>query len=188
VDGTLVVSGPIVVGDTYTIVCPVPAGLAPREVRLECLTDATLPKTGPGRATNGSFAIAEVSIAAVRGQDPAVDLEVLEVRSDHPGDKRSLIPRSASSNLVDGRPETIRNGLDGKNRELFFMIALPSFTGHDGARWRYPVAQDSRGQPANPATLVITIQNAKSSAAPLGKFRLSVLHDDPPASRVEASP
>lgn len=184
-DGTLLVAGPIVAGDTYTITCPVPAGIAPREIRLECLTDPTLPKSGPGRAASGGFSLAEVSIAGVRGLGPAIELEVLEVRSDHPEDKRSLIPRSASTSLVDHRPETFWSGLDGKSRELCLRIALPSSTGHDGARWRYPVTGDPR---APFTSLIVTVHNARSGATPLGKLRLSVLHEGEPAGRPEAAP
>jgi hypothetical protein len=171
-DGTLSVSGAVAAAETYTITCPVPAGVEPREVRLECLADPTLPKSGPGRGFNGSFSISEVSIAASRGGGPAAELEVLEVRSDGLDDIRSKIPRTACAGLVDGRPETVWGGGEGKNREVFFTIALPSRTGHDGALWQYPVVEKT----AKPvSSLVITIVQ---KGGPLGKFRLAMMHEE----------
>jgi hypothetical protein len=171
-DGTLLVSGTVAAADTYTIRCPVPVGVEPREVRLECLADPVLPKSGPGRGFNGSFSIAEVSIAVSRDDGPAAELEVLEVRSDGLDDIRSKIPRTACAGLVDGRPETVWGSGEGKNREVLFTIVLPSRTGLDGARWQYPVVEKT----AKPvSSLVITIVQ---KGGPLGKFRLAMMHEE----------
>jgi sulfatase modifying factor 1 len=173
-DGSQLIAGPVVAGDLYTMTFPIPAGIEPREVRLECLADPGLPKSGPGRSVSGSFSIAEFSIAASRGGEAAVEREVLEVRSDRLDDIRSKIPRAACAGLVDGRPETAWGGGDGKNLTVNFTIALPSRTGYDGARWQYPVIPAT----AKPVTsLVVTIAHQKGYA-PLGKFRLSVLSEE----------
>ncbi len=60
-DRTILASGASVAGDTYTI--QVLTSLANiTGFRLEALTDASLPTTGPGRASNGNFQISSLDI------------------------------------------------------------------------------------------------------------------------------
>ena len=184
-DGAVLMSGTAVAGDTYTVVCPVPAGMEPRAIRLEILADASLPKQGPGRHPGGNFHLSEVSIAAVRGGGASAKLDVLDVRSDFPNDVRSDRPEAPSANLVDGRPETVWGGAgDGKNHEVVFTIGLPTRTGGDSARWRYPVAS------TQPWTqLVVTISHPVApqfGAATLGKFRVMALHEEAAAIKEAA--
>lgn len=176
-DGTVLVTGTAMTGDTYTVACPVPAGIEPRAVRLEILADPSLPKQGPGRRADGGFYVSEVTIAAARGNEPAAAIEVLDTQSD--------IRQPPISGLVDGRAETVWGGTgDGKNHEAVFTIGLPSRTGGDGARWRNPVTS------SKPMTsLVVTIAHPNLpnyGAATLGKFRLVVLHEDPAAVKEAA--
>jgi formylglycine-generating enzyme required for sulfatase activity len=177
-DGTVLVSGTAKTGDTYTVTCPVPAGIEPLAVKLELLTDPSLSKQGPGRRADGMLAIAEVSFAGVRGDAPATAIEVLDVRSDR--------PEAPNTNLVDGRTESVwSQPSDGKNHEAVFTIGLPSRTGGDGAQWRYPASS------SKPLTsLVVTIAHPDGpdfGAATLGKFRLVVLHENPAAVKKEAA-
>lgn len=179
-DGSLLVTGKAVAGDTYTVTCPVPPGVDPRAVRLEVLADPGLPRNGPGRhPTAGNFSVAEVSIAAVRAGGFAAPINVLALRSDPPD------PNAA--NLIDGRLDTVWSGIgDGKNREMVFTIGLPSRTGGDGAIWRYPAARD---KPLTSLVITIVHSNAPAlGAATLGKFRLVVLHDERGAVQKEAAP
>ena len=164
-------------GDTYTVICPIPAGIEPRAVRLEFLTDSTLPKQGPGRRADGGFFVAEVTIAAARGNESAAAIEVLDAQSD--------IRQPPVGNLVDGRPESVWGGPgDGKNHEAVFTIGLPSRTGGDGARWRYPVASS---QPMTSLVVTIAHPNLPNyGAATIGKFRVVVLHEDPAAVKETA--
>ena len=60
-DRTIIASGTAVAGDTYTI--QVLSSLASiTGFRLEALTDALLPTTGPGRAANGNFQVQSLAI------------------------------------------------------------------------------------------------------------------------------
>jgi hypothetical protein len=70
--------------------------------------------------------------------------------------------------------------LRDKQHEAVFTIGLPSHTGSDGARWRYPLESLSAG----PITsLVITILHADAA---LGTFRISVLHEIPAVTKETA--
>jgi hypothetical protein len=174
-DGTVLVSGTAVAGDTYTVTCPVPGGIEPLAVKLEALGDPSLPKQGPGRAGDGGFWIAEVAITADRGGATAA-ITPLDVRSD--------LPSPPAGHLLDGKPETAWGGGGGKPYEVVFTIGLPSRTGHDAAQWRYPIESLKQGPPS-PITL--TIAHRKDGPATLGKFRISALHEEPAAARQETA-
>ena len=176
-DGTVTVSGTLVAGDTYTATCPVPSGIDPRELRLEVLADAALPKLGPGRGPTGVVQVSDLSIMGSRGGGPAVAIDLLDVRSDDPKDSWSRNPNAPSAAVVDGRPATFWSAAgDGKNRELIVTIGLPSRTGSDAARWRYPVESVTQG-PLTSITVTIAHRQELPPAS-LGKFRISVLHEE----------
>lgn len=178
-NGSVTVTGTATAGDTYTVTCPVPAGLEPFAVRLELLADPALPKQGPGRRADGAFYVSDATIAVKRGAGPAAAAEVLEARSD--------VKPSPVSVLLDGRPETVWGGPgDGKNHEAVFTIGLPARTGGDGARWRHPLAVS---QPITSITVTIAHPSSPNyGAATLGKFRLVAVHDDAIATSKEATP
>ncbi|MFM7541269.1 MAG: SUMF1/EgtB/PvdO family nonheme iron enzyme [Planctomycetota bacterium] len=181
-DGTLLVTGKPFAGETYSINCPVPAGIEPIALRIELLADPSLPRGGPGRQLNsGSFSIAEISLGASRG-GAAAPVEVLDARSDFPAPQQASI-----RNLADGDAETAWGAAgDGKNHELVLTIAPRSRTGHDGALWR-PAAVNS----GSVKSLSIGIRHAEvpgQAPATIGKFRVSVLHETPAAANGEARP
>ena len=67
-DGSFLASGTSAEHDTYTFTAPLPvAGIT--AVKLEALADASLVKSGPGRATNGNFALStfELTVAPPGG-------------------------------------------------------------------------------------------------------------------------
>jgi formylglycine-generating enzyme required for sulfatase activity len=167
-DGSVLVSGTVVAGDTYTISCPVPAGVEPLAVKIEPLADPTLPKQGPGRHADGQYWLAEVTLAGVRGGRPAPIIP-LAVKAD--------LPQPAPGYLLDGNLDTTNWGGvgDGKNHEVMFTIGLPSRTGDDAARWRYPIESVTQG---SLKSLTVTIVHRKDVPAPLGKFRISMLHEE----------
>jgi hypothetical protein len=178
-DGSVTVAGTAAIGDTYTVTCPVPAGLEPFAVRIELLADPALPKQGPGRRADGAFYVSDIALAAKRGPEPAATIEVLDARSD--------VRQPPVSALLDGRPETVWGGPgDAKNHDIEFTIGLPARTGGDGARWRHPLAA------TKPITeLVLTVAHPASpnyGTATLGKFRVVAIHDDAVATPKEAKP
>lgn len=181
-DGTLLATGKPVAGETYSINCPVPAGIEPIALRIELLADPSLPRGGPGRQVNsGSFSVAEISLGVSRG-GAAAPVEVLDAQADFPAAQLASI-----RNLADGDPETAWGAAgDGKNHELVLTIAPRSRTGHDGALWR-PAATSS----GSVKSLSIGIRHAEvpgQAPATIGKFRVSVLHETPAAANGEARP
>lgn len=60
-DGTVLVSGKPA-KDTYTLKATVPAGTEPKAIKLEALTDASLPGNGPGRVGGGYFLLSEFGV------------------------------------------------------------------------------------------------------------------------------
>jgi hypothetical protein len=162
-------------GDTCAVTCPVAAGIEPHAVRLEILTDPSLPKQGPGRRADGGFYVSEITIAAARGNESATAIEVLDVQSD--------IRQPPISALVDVRPETVW-GVPGdmKNHEAVLRIGLPSRTGVDGVRCRYPIASS---KPLTSLVVTIAHPNAPNyGAATLEKFGCSFSMKIPPPRRM----
>ena len=181
-DGTIVVTGTGTgAGDTYTVTCPVPAGVEPWQVRIELPVDATQGGKTTGRGPGGTYAIAEVSIAAARGGRPPAMVVPLDVRSDAANDVWSRNRQTSSGRMLDGRPDTFWSLPPDKSHEAVFTIGLPSRTGGDAARWQYPLERVSAG----PITsLVITILHANAA---IGTFRISVPQEIPTVTK-EATP
>jgi hypothetical protein len=69
-DGSILAGGKNPPSDTYTITAPTDlTGIT--AIRLEALTDSSLPCSGPGRASNGNFALKEFSVKAWPRANPA---------------------------------------------------------------------------------------------------------------------
>lgn len=173
-DGSVFVTGKPV-QDTYVIDAVVPAGITPRAIRLEILTDAKLPGNGPGRTGNGVVQLGE---CAVRFGTPGSREATTPVRFLHAmADYEYTNGRAEMA--FDGRPETVWStyGSTGKDHAATFLIRLPARSGDDGATWRYPAASASGVMvPLPGAPLSITLDHP--NAATIGKFRLSVTEDD----------
>jgi hypothetical protein len=61
-DKTVLVSGKVEPADIYTVTLEVTSDKPLTALRLEVLTDPTLPKKGPGRAENGNFVLNELRV------------------------------------------------------------------------------------------------------------------------------
>ncbi|MCH2201063.1 MAG: PSD1 and planctomycete cytochrome C domain-containing protein [Fuerstiella sp.] len=77
-DGSIVSSGPVSTGNTYTVVAKTSLeGIT--GIRLEVLPDESLPHSGPGRAKDGNFVLSELRVEAagapVRLQNAQADFE-----------------------------------------------------------------------------------------------------------------
>ena len=173
-DGSVFVSGKPV-QDTYVIDTVVPAGIAPRAIRLEILTDAKLPGNGPGRTANG---IVQLGECAVRFGPPGSKEATTPVRLLHAvADYEYTNGRAEMA--VDLRSDTVWStyGSTGKDHTATFLIRLPARSGDDGATWRHPSASAAGvAVPMAGSPLSITLDHP--NAATIGKFRLSVTEDD----------
>ena len=153
-DGSLLATGPAPEGDTYTVV--VNSGLPElRAIRLEALTDPSLPHEGPGRAVNGNFVLADFRVVAAPpaggGQPVPVELDRAEADFSQAGfDVRAAI---------DGDPATgwaIDDGSGHLNRPRAATFRVKGSAGFPGG-----------------TRLTITLDQRYGGAHTLGRFRLT---------------
>jgi hypothetical protein len=157
-DKSILVSG-MLAKDTYTIVAPVELKSL-TGLRLEALTDPSLPASGPGRAPNGNFVIHEikVTLAAGEGAEPQT-LKLENAAADFA--QSGFVAAGA----IDGNDATgwAVSPQFGKPHEATFEIA-------DGN--------------ASAGVLMITLsQQFRDGKHLLGKFRLSVTDSEKPLTR-----
>jgi hypothetical protein len=164
-DGTVTVSGHLA-KDTYTIKAAIPAGVEAKAVKLEVLPDPSLPSQGPGRAGNGNFVLSK--FAALFGAPGAADtpnaLTFSGAAADYAQDGYGV------AGAIDDNPETgwAISGGTGKEHAATFTIA--------------PEVKLPAGTP-----LAITIdQQYADGTHSIGKFRISVVQDMPPAAATPA--
>jgi hypothetical protein len=74
-DGSALASGPNPDHESYTFVARVPHGDL-TAFRLEAMADPSLVKGGPGRASNGNFALSDFKVAVAPASDPARKVDV----------------------------------------------------------------------------------------------------------------
>jgi len=103
-DGSILASGENPSPDTYTITAVTElTGIT--GIRLEALPDSSLPSNGPGRATNGNFALNEFRVTAAAQDNPssAVPVALKNPAADFSQDSHGGWPIAAA---LDGDPET----------------------------------------------------------------------------------
>lgn len=141
-DDTVLACGPLPDQDTYVIEAPAPfhhlAGL-----RLEVLTDPSLPEQGPGRPSHANFVLSEMSVTVVDadGNESALPLEL--ARADH-SQENGPYPASA---IIDGDPASgwAVGGATGHPHQVRFSLAHPRVL-PDGARLRFRLSQQHGSQ------------------------------------------
>jgi hypothetical protein len=153
-DGTVTVNGSLA-KDTYTLKAVVPAGLDARAIRLEALSDASLPAQGPGRAGNGNFVVSKFAVMfgpPGSGETPTV-AKFSGAKADYEQENYGV------AGAIDDKPETgwAVSGATGKDHVATFDIAA-----------------DVKVPPAAPLAIIVDQQYADGTHA-LGKFRVSVL-------------
>jgi hypothetical protein len=80
-DGSVLASGKLAYPDTYTITCEVPSG-GLTGLRLEALTDKSLPGMGPGRAVNGNFVLSNLRVSFTPEGGKAKSLVLDQAKAD----------------------------------------------------------------------------------------------------------
>jgi hypothetical protein len=117
-DGSLLASGENPAQDSYIIKAGSPAD-AITAIRLETLTDDSLPRKGPGRAVNGNFTLTEFTVS-VAGKP----VRIARARADFAQTSFGGWPAEAA---IDGKPET-GWGIDpaeGSSHIAVFELAQP---------------------------------------------------------------
>ncbi len=188
-DHSILASGKSPETDTYTIT----ATMNPRNLtglKLEVLTDKTLPQKGPGRAGNGNFVLTEIEVAIANPQSAirnpqfssaSATYEQVGAVTGNPYGKwtaSAAIDRDAKgANWGWAIMEQV-----GKENHAVFEIDAPSANGKNDGPKSPGGAPSAVGAtpPAGPATekgklaLTITLKQNHGSKHTLGRFRLSV--------------
>jgi hypothetical protein len=151
-DGSILVSGKRPSPDTYRIVSNTDLANV-TAIRLEVLTDPSLPGKGPGRAPNGNFVLTEFrALAAAQGDENA---------------KRLNIGKATASFAQEGLP--IGNVLDNNQATGWAVVPRVGQAHTAYFELKEPVAN------AKGSTLTIELDNKFNlKDHTLGKFRLSV--------------
>ena len=154
-DLSLLASGANEGGDEYQVTALAPLTKI-RSVRLETLTDPSLPGQGPGRAANGNFVVSEFWFRTGDGRE----LRFAKATADH-SQKNYEVSGAIDNNASTGWAVNGSNdGVLNQKRTAWFVLPQPLEV------------------EANHA-LTFTLQfNAGANAYNLGRFRLSLLADE----------
>ncbi len=150
-DKSLLASGAVPKTETYRLDAEADLTNA-SSIRLEVLTDPSLPKTGPGRFENGNFVLSEIKVKFVPAAGgPAKPIAFSGATADFNQDGFPV------TSAIDGKADTgwgifIPAGGFNLNREANFML---------------------KDAPAGKGTLHITLEQNHPSHS-LGHFRLSI--------------
>jgi WD40 repeat protein/tRNA A-37 threonylcarbamoyl transferase component Bud32/tetratricopeptide (TPR) repeat protein len=158
-DGSVLAGGPNPAVDTYTIEATCGQS-AVTGLRLEALTDASLPRLGPGRqpsvAFAGLFYLTAIRLSAVADPAAAVPVDLTRARADH---SAATFPGGGPSGAIDADPksEWCNMPLLGWPHQAVFQAARP-IGPSPGMRLR----------------VELDFGHEESPQSTLGRFRLSV--------------
>ena len=167
-DGSILAGGSTPVHDLYTVTAE--TGLTGiTGVRLEVLTDPSLPSQGPGRAFNGNFAISEFAVIAGSrdGRESQTALPLVNPAA------------SFSQASFGGWP--IEAVLDKQT------VTAWSIDPHEGEPQTAVFETQAAAGFAGGTTLTFVLEQNGPDQHTLGRFRLSVTTAKPPIPRPEAA-
>jgi hypothetical protein len=144
-DQSILANGAAAEKDTYTVVLPRDTFNTMTGLRIEVLPHESLPKNGPGRASNGNFVIQEIELSV--------------------GGKRISFDRATASHEQDHYP--IARALDG-NRETGWAIDSESGQANE-AVFELPTELPSGNDPPT-----LTLRQEQGAQRLLGRFRISI--------------
>lgn len=154
-DGSILSTGDNPLTEIYTVAAHTDVkGIV--AVRLECLTDPSLPATGPGRAINGNFVLNRFAVSAAPKADAAKAVGVTFARAQATFSQGSF----EVDKVIDPDPNTgwAVGDETGKNHTAIFFTQAP--VGVEGG-----------------TVLTFTLEHQYGSNHVLGRFRLSVSTD-----------
>ena len=158
-DGSVLAGGSSPETTVYELSMPVDAG-SMSVLRLEALTDPSLPRSGPGRAGNGNFVLSELKIFIGAGQ---ASIPIHSASSDY---DQGGFP---VAHAVDGDEKTgwAIGGGEGQDHSAVFVFDFPV-------------------ELSAPGTLRVTMSFRHGGQHTLGRFRLSTSSDPDAASGIRA--
>ncbi|MEX2186632.1 MAG: PSD1 and planctomycete cytochrome C domain-containing protein [Pirellulales bacterium] len=174
--GALLATGTNPAHDTYTIVAA--AGRGPiTGVRIEALADDSLVKKGPGRASNGNFALTDVKVLLAPKNDPPAAKQLVLSNARATFEQKGL-PVAAT---IDGDAKSAW-AIDpqfGKDHAAIYDVAEPlQTTSVDAANGEDGKAGEAGGERL--VTFVLKFEN--NAGHNIGRLRLSVTSAPQPLS------
>lgn len=122
-DGSWFAEGNTPRQDTYTIVCQMGVGHW-KSLRLECLSDKRLPNHGPGRASNGNFALGDIYVQVANAEGQTQTFKFCKATATHQQNNDSLSVAAS----IDADPITgwaVDQGGIGKDQAAIFELPSP---------------------------------------------------------------
>jgi hypothetical protein len=169
-DGSVLASGKTGQVDVYTVVGKAKLGKAITAIRLETLSDPSLPNKGPGRAENGNFVLNEFKLTYQKaGKDDESKAAPVRLTAVAATIQQDSFP---AANAVDNNPASgwaVGNGVSNNQAALF--------------RFQSPVPAVADG-----VTFTATLDQRFGTNHVVGKFRLSVTSDANPKLASPLSP
>ena len=160
-DGTVLVGGKAAEKDTYVVTGTAEATAPITAVRLEVLSDPSLPAKGPGRAENGNLVLNEFKLASRRADKPGAKPKPVKLVGAQATVEQDGF---AVGRAIDNNPGTgwaLANGI-GNDQAALFRFQRPLPAGGPGVAFTATLDQQFGGNHV------------------IGKFRLSVTTDANP--------
>ncbi len=153
-DDSWLASGKNPPGDEYTIVAVAPKGAA--AIRIEALTHPSMTQGGPGRASNGNFALGNFTIERSSVDSESADSVLIPL--DNP----------RATHQQNGTNLSVASSIDADIQTTGWAVDAGGIGKDQAAVFRF-------GQPlSNATTLTIQMRFHVNTSHSLGRFRLSV--------------
>ena len=152
-------------------------------IRVDVLTDDSLPAKGPGRAVNGNFHITELRLFASAGGDGKAEQRVELQNGSADFDQQNY----ASSTAIDGNPQTGWGVDPAEGKPHFAVFETKELKGSDGGTTLKFVIEQQVGRQHTIGRVRLSVTNAKRpiKASPLPPDVAAVVAV-PPAERTDA--
>jgi len=163
-DGAILALGAAGAKETYTIEsAPLPSII--RFLRVEALTDSSMKRNGPGRASNGNFALSNLELLVVTRDGKKRELRFVGAKATHQQNKDSLSAVSSIDKEHDKTGWAVDFGGIGKDQAAVFELERAT--------------KLESGE-----SLVVKLRFSNNGQHSLGRFRLSVSGNSSPSVKV----
>ena len=163
-DGAILAVGAAGAKEIYTVKSAPPSGMM-RFLRVEALTDSSMKRKGPGRASNGNFALSNLKLLAVSSDGEKRELKLVGGKATHQQNKSNLSVASSIDGNFDGTGWAVDSGGIGKDQAAVFELEKAT--------------KLNSGE-----MLEVELRFSNNTQHSLGRFRLSVSGNPAPSVRV----
>lgn len=123
-NGALLASGNPPSKETYTVMVS-PTGGVVRAIRIEAFTHSSMKRNGPGRASNGNFALSDFKIFATAPGGKRTAIALASAKATHQQNTTSLSAASSFDKQTDKTGWAVDFGGIGKDQAAVFFLAKP---------------------------------------------------------------